>query len=275
MYGVEAIVGKLTSKHAVKNPWLFNFIWSFFVTLFILPFALANHVGFPKEWTNLLLATLFYGLSNIIYVLAIYLLDISVLSPLFNFRTVFSVFLSAWLLGQILTGGQYLLIAVIFVAGFFVSLDEHYSIKSFFTWAIAIAMLEMLDLAFMGVYINKAVAVNGYWETTLWIAVISQVSYLFTIPLFFKDFKKTRVKQVGSLIFMAGAGMVGTIAANKSYTGNVPISAAIISLPFSLVMAFLFAVFAPKILEKHTLKVYAIRFAAAAVMFAAALKLSG
>jgi hypothetical protein len=41
-----------------------------------------------------------------------------------------------------------------------------------------------------------------------------------------------------------------------------------------MILAFLFSVFAPKLLEKHTMKVYAVRFAAAAVMIAAALKLS-
>ena len=55
---------------------------------------------------------------------------------------------------------------------------------------------------------------------------------------------------------------------------NISISMTIISLPVSMLFAILFSVFAPKLLEKHTMKVYAIRLIAAGIMVAAALGLS-
>jgi hypothetical protein len=73
---------------------------------------------------------------------------------------------------------------------------------------------------------------------------------------------------------MSLALLIGILTSNKSYTDNVTISSAIISLPMSMIMAFLFSIFAPNLLEKHTLKVYAIRFTAAAIMIISALKLS-
>ena len=66
----------------------------------------------------------------------------------------------------------------------------------------------------------------------------------------------------------------GTLAANKAYAVNVSISSVITALPISMIMVFVLSIFAPKLLEKHPVKVYAVRFAAAAVMFLASLGLS-
>jgi len=46
-------------------------------------------------------------------------------------------------------------------------------------------------------------------------------------------------------------------------------------MPFSMIFAFMFSVFAPKLLEKHTLKIYVIRFSSVAVMIWAAIQLTG
>jgi drug/metabolite transporter (DMT)-like permease len=274
LLGVEEVLGKLTSKHSIKNPWLFNFVWNGIIMLFTIPIALVNNVGMPSTWENIIIAALFYALSGIFYTYCLFLLDVSVLSPLFNFRTVFSVLLGVWLLHQVLTAQQYLLIGIICVAGLFVSFDEHFKLRSFFRIPILIAMIEMVIVAFYGIYINKALAQNGFWETTMWTAVLAQIMLAFTWPKFGKDLRKISKTQVGALSLMSLAGTTGMLAANKSYAGTVGIAATIISLPFAMVMAFLFAVFAPTLLEKHTMKTYAIRFIAAGVMLVAALRLS-
>ena len=41
-----------------------------------------------------------------------------------------------------------------------------------------------------------------------------------------------------------------------------------------MVIAFAFSTFAPQLLEKHTVRIYAIRFTAAAIMIVAAIELS-
>lgn len=274
LLGVEAVLGKLTSKYSIKNAWLFSFVWSLIILLFTVPIALANHVGVPVEWWNLFMAALFYALSGVFYTLALFALDLSVLSPMWNFRIVFSVILGVFMLGQVLTQWQYGLIAVICISGFFVNMDEHWSFRSFFRKPIVIALIEMLIVAFYGVYTNKSIATNGYWATTLWSEVIAQVMLLVIIPKFWKEIRTITVKQIGALSVMSVAGTTGMLAANAAYAGNVAIASTIISLPVSMVLAFLFSVFAPKLLEKHTMKIYAIRFAAAAVMFIAAIRLT-
>ncbi len=80
--------------------------------------------------------------------------------------------------------------------------------------------------------------------------------------------------QLAVVALIAFVSLLSNLAANKAFEQNIALSSAIISLPVSMVLAFLFSVFAPNLLEKHTLKIYAIRFSAAAVMFLAALRLS-
>jgi uncharacterized membrane protein len=274
LLGVESILAKLTSKYAIKNPWLFNFVWNFIILLYTLGIALFYHIGWPRQWGNIIIAGTFYALSGMFYTWALYLLDVSVLAPLFNFRTVFSVLLGVWLLQQLLTTQQYMLIGIIFVSGLFVSFDEHFKLRSFFRMPILIAMIAMVVIAAYGIYINKAIAANGYWTAVIWAYVIAQVFLAFTWQKFGGDIGKISKKQLGALAIVSVAGTTGMLAANQAYTGNVGIASTIISLPFSMVIAFLFAVFAPTLLEKHTMKTYAIRFIAAGVMLAAALRLS-
>lgn len=273
-FGLEAIIGKFTSKYSISNPWLFNFLWSLGILVFTIPFALWNNVEIPSHWKNLLLASIFSALAGVLYILLLYKLDVSVLAPLFNFRTVFAVVLSIFFLREILTTNQYILIGVIFISGMFLTIDEKFTLRSFFRPVIALAMAEMVILAVMAVFINKSVAENGYWETTLWSNILIQLLLLFTFPFFKRDINRISVRQIGPSILMAAAGVIGVLAANKAYAANVSISTAIVSIPFSMIMAFLFSVFAPKLLEKHTLKVYAIRFIATAIIIIAALKLS-
>ncbi len=274
LLGVEGILAKFTSKYAIKNPWLFNFVWNFIILLYTLGIALFYHIGWPHAWENILIAGVFYALSGVFYTWALYLLDVSVLAPLFNFRAVFSVLLGVWLLQQLLTTQQYMLIGVIFIAGLFVSFDEHFKLQSFFRMPILIAMIAMVVIAAYGIYINKAIAANDFWTGTIWTYAVAQILLAFTWPKFGRDIGKISKKQLGALAVISIAGTIGMLAANQSYTGNVGIASTIISLPISMVLAFLFAVFAPTLLEKHTMKTYAIRFIAAGVMVVAAIKLT-
>jgi drug/metabolite transporter (DMT)-like permease len=196
-----------------------------------------------------------------------------VIGSLYNFRTAITVILGALFLGEVLSVQQYILIGIIFVFGMLITIDERFSIRSFFKRGIAIALLGVSCSALMAIFIKKAVAEAGYWDTTLWMAVLGQIWLLPTIWFFKKDIVQSTPKQYLVTAGTAVAGVLGTLAMNKAYSLNVSISSAIISLPFSLIMAFFFSIFAPELLEKHTLKVYAVRFISAAVMIVAALNL--
>ncbi len=269
-----AIIGKLTTKYAFSNPWLFNFLWNFFSLIITAVLAYSNQVQLPSAWSNIVLGSIFYSLFGILYIIGLSKLDISVFIPLFNFRTAIGVILGVTFLGEHVNVTQIILVAFIFIAGMFVSLDEKFSLRSFFQKNIALAILSTVFYSFSNIFVNKSVAQNGYWEASLWIAALTQCIILFTIPLFIKNLRQVNFKSTGATLMMSLALAFGTLAANKAYAVNVSISSVITALPISMIMVFVLSIFAPKLLEKHTMKVYAIRFAAAAIMFIAAIKLT-
>ncbi|MHB8871201.1 MAG: EamA family transporter [Candidatus Doudnabacteria bacterium] len=273
-YGLEVIVVKLVNKHLAANLWVFNFLWNFLILLLIVPFALANHATIPGSWFNVVMAALLYAIAGITYVINLSKLDVSVFAPLFNFRTVFAVILAAIFLHERLSPEQLYLIAIIFIGGLFVSIDEQFSIRTFFNKRIFYVLLMMVIIALEAVFTNKSVNELGFWTASLWIALLAQIMLLVTIPKFGKDLKKIGTKEFGATFLGAATGFVAVLASNKAFSENIGVSAAIISLPISMIIAFLFSVFAPQLLEKHTLKVYVVRFTAATIMILAALKLN-
>ncbi len=273
MYGVEAILGKITSKHSVKNPWLFNFIWTLFIAIGTVIVSLYFGAGIPVHWKYIFLTSVVWALTNVFYALSIYNLDASVLAPLYTLRTIMAVIAGSLFFGEVLSLKQYALTGIIFIFGIFVSMDERFSFRSFFNRKVAIALIGMLCLLIASLLTKKAVAVEGLWNTTLWVALLGQVWLLATIPLFKKDVPFVSIKQVGVIAIVSVAGVSGTIAAMAAYAKNVSIATSIISLPLSMVAAFILSFFLPNLLEKHTLKVYAVRFVSASIMILAALNL--
>ncbi len=274
LFALIAVIAKLTSKYSIANPWLFNFTWTLFSFLFTVPAAIIYGAGLPQSWPNILIASLLSGLVYIFYILVLYRLDISVLAPLFSLRTAASVILGFLLLGETLNTAQYLFVFLIITGGLFVSYDEKMKLRSFLQPAIGIALTLMLTLALMGIYMNKALNENSFWTVALWVNFLSLIPLLPTIPLFSKELGKVKPKQVGIVLMISFVSIIGTLASNVAYAVNVSITSAILSLPLSMVMAFMLSLIAPKLLEKHELKVYLIRFSAAAIMIYSALKLS-
>ncbi len=273
-YALEVVVIKLVNKHLSANLWVFNFLWNFLVLILIFPFAIANHATVPEHWFNLAMAAMLYAVAGITYVINLSRLDVSVFAPLFNFRTAFAVILAAIFLHERLSLEHLFLITVIFLGGFFVSYEENFSFKSFFNKNIFYTLLMMVVIALEAIFTNKSVNELGFWTASLWIALIAQTLLLLTWQKFGKDFKKIGSKEFGATLLGAATGVIGVLASNKAFSENVGISAAIISLPISMIIAFLFSVFAPQLLEKHTFKVYLVRFSAAAIMIIAALRLN-
>lgn len=274
IFGLEVIIGKFTSKHTLANPWLFNFTWSLFIIILILPFALINRVGFPQLTMNLFWVSFYYSFVNVLYIICLQHMDVSAMGPLFNFRSIFSVILGVVMLGELINAWQIILIGIIFTAGILVNIDEKLKLKAFFRPAVLLLMIFMLCLSLMGIYTNRAIAESGFWATTLWSMIFAQIFFLVTIPLFWKDLLKTKMSKYSGLFFMSLASAGGTLAANQAYITNVGITSTILSIPFSMIFAIIISLFKPKLLEHHTAKIYTIRIIAATIMLFAALQLT-
>lgn len=274
LWGVGSIAGKLSSKHHLANPWLLNFSWQVFGVLLLVPIVLINHTPLPTNWWPILIVAICYTFSGTLYILALSRLDISILSPLYALRSVFAVLLGALLFVEHLTQIQMLLVVVVFIGGLLVSMDEKLSIRSFFRPTIALALAAVIASAVSAAAVKNALQTQDYWTVNFWGNAIPVILLLPTISLFWNDFRKSKPVHFSGVVFLSIFSMLGTLAANRAFATNIGISSTIIAVPASMILAFLFSIFAPKLLEKHTIKVYAIRFAAATVMIIAALKLS-
>lgn len=274
LYALNAILAKLTSRHAIPNPFLLNFIWSLFfliISLFLLP---AHPLTWPTQWVSLLGATILWALTGVIFVVLLTAMEVSALAPLYNLRTAFSVILGVFFLGEKLTLTQSLAVVVIFVCGLLANLDERLRLRNLLKPVMLLALVHMFLLALYALSVKVAIAENGYWPVFYWTALLSQLLLLLTVPLFRRDLGKITKKQILTVALLAVISVGANLATNRAFAANISLSSAIISLPLSMFFAFLFSIFAPTLLEKHPPKVYALRFSAAAVMFLAALKLS-
>lgn len=272
--GLYVIVMKLTSKYSISNPWLFNFLWSVAISLLSLVPAVANHSLFPKLWLPVILAGIFNALFQFLFILSIKLLDISTLSPLFNFRSVFAVMLGVLFLGESFSTLQWIIAGGIFLTGILATIDERFNFRSFFKPAIAVGILTMLVLAIGNALTKQALASNDVWSTNLWGSLIKVIMATPTVFLFIKDIPKVKISQFGYIGLLAVFSTISNITSSIGYGTNVGVTSLIMAVPFSMMIVFILSFIWPKLLEKHSLKVYALRFTAAIIMILGSIQLT-
>lgn len=273
-YGVYSVVAKLIGKYKIKNSYQFSFFVTFFSGMVIAAIAYFQGGRLPSSWSFILLAAVFLAVGNALYLRALKVLDVSVMAPLFNIRVAITVLLGFLVLGENFSLRSLVFIVIIFLAGFFASMDEKFSLKSFFSKNVGSGLLFMVVLSIQSILINRAIEQNSYWTAILWISLLAVLfSLLFLYPKFKNDLKETQIKDYLGVGLLALIGGIGDLAAFKAFAGNVGVSSVIISLPLSMIFVFIFSRWKPELLEKHPVKVYLIRFTAAAIMIWGALQL--
>lgn len=274
LYGLYSIVAKLIGKYQLKNVYQFSFFITFFSAIVTTIISIANGAQIPTSWMYIALAGFFVALGNILFLSALKKLDVSVISPLFNLRVVMTIGLGYLILGESLTLKSVTLMSMVIIAGMFATMDEKFSIKSFFTKNIGLGIFFMFVLSIQTLFINRAVAQTNYWTATLWMGILAAgFSFIFLFPKFYKDVQKSKPIDYLGVLLLSLIGGLGELAAYKAFAGNLGISSIIVSLPMSMFVVLLFAFWKPSLLERHTIKVYAVRFIAAGVMIWGALLL--
>ncbi|NMB56849.1 hypothetical protein GYA19_02825 [Candidatus Beckwithbacteria bacterium] len=128
-------------------------------------------------------------------------------------------------------------------------------------------ILFMFVLSIKSILINLAISQTDYWTATLWMGLLAIIfSFIFLYPKFKDELPRTKFESYLRVGLLSIIGGIGDLAAFKAFEDNVSISSVIISLPLSMLMAFFLAIWKPSLLEKHPLKVYLVRFLAAAIM---------
>lgn len=196
------------------------------------------------------------------------------MTPLFSIRTFTSVLLGLVLLGESLPVHGIILMMLIVGANPLASFDEKQRLKAFMQKHVLLAITAMVSLAFMGYFTNRSVAANGYATTILWQDLLT---LLFLLPtLRFVRFRKENFTRMSILAFtLLGLGsFIYTATTTYAYARNLSLSSIIVSLPISMVFAYLLSRRYPELLEKHPPSVYAVRFTGAAIMVGGAIWLS-
>lgn len=271
--GVSVLTTKLASRHMVKNPWHLNFLLMGTMTIAMIAVSLIGGVTLPTNITPIVIAGVLSGLVSIAFTFAVFKLDVTVLAPLFSFRTLFGLIFGALLLTEAITRQDVLYIILIFVAGFFVSYDTKLKLRSFFQPGIVYVLLMTAGLGLFGVFIQKAIVTNGFWTTTCFMSI---TAFLTILPTVWLTKEKLVVPRNTLLVIIAITLLdsVSRLAASRAYAENYAISQAIVALPFSMFFAFILARWRPGLVEENKLSVYVIRFIAGGIMIWAAIQLS-
>jgi drug/metabolite transporter (DMT)-like permease len=219
-----------------------------------------------------MLAALFQVLAFLLLIYTLKRTDVSIISPLSNLRIIFSTILAILLLGEILPTNKYWWIALTLIAGLFVAIDEKLSLKSFFKREVILFILALFLVSLSSIFVNKGMQDIEFWSFNTWYYIFK---FIFILPvlLFITKKVKIRPKKIVSLGIISIIPFVSMLLQNKAMAENVTISTVVFALPGSMILVFIISKIKPKLLESHPLKVYIIRFAAAAVMVVATLKI--
>src|SRR5438046_808064 len=105
-YGLEVVLGKLVSKYLISNPFLFGFIQDVLYTIFLIPLVLITKAPLPVNWGFVIALGFLGAVIRILYSNILFKTDVTVLSPMFNFRPAFSLMLATLFLGEIMMPHQ-------------------------------------------------------------------------------------------------------------------------------------------------------------------------
>ena len=272
--GITPLIIKASSKSLIKSPWLFNILWTLFSVPFLGLFALLRGGGLPHHWASLLLLSLCYAGFYVFYTISLFRIDVSTMGPLFSLRTVFATLLGVIVLSEHLSWLGGLLILIIVLMSPIAAYTEKLLLKSFFHIDVLLAVIAMAALALVGFYTNLSVHENGFATTLLWQDILTLIILLPTLLLVKPSERRIDKKKLRPFILIGVADFVYTASATLAFAHNLALSSVIVSLPLSMVFAFMLSRVNSRFSEHHSNKVYVIRFTGAFVMVGCAIWLS-
>ena len=272
--GITPLIIKASSKSLVRDPWLFNILWTLFSIPFVGLFAFLRGGGLPHQWMSLLLLSLCYAGFYVFYTVSLYRIDVSTMGPLFSLRTVFASLLGVIILGEHLSWLGGVLIVIIVLMSPFAAYTERLRLRSFFHFDVMLAVIAMAALALVGYYTNLSVRQNGFATTLLWQDMLTLIILLPTLLLVKPSERHIEKNKLKPFILIGITDFAYTATATLAFAHNLALSSVIVSLPLSMVFALALSRASNKFSEHHSMRVYAVRFTGAFVMVGCAIWLS-
>lgn len=272
-YSLAGISGKIATKHKIENIYSLLF-WLNVSALLFVPFLWlkADAVQSPLIAAKPLLIFLatFCAAAYLGWKL-MYVLDISVMQPLFNAQSIFVTVLAFFLLGEKFSPAVYASIGLIVFGSVLISYEEKFSWRSFINKNIFLMFAVLIMFAISDIYVKKALQAGlDVWNFKAWSAL--GVALVF-FPCYFLAGKNRKISfdQLKPLLANNLFIFMAHLSVFYAFQSNVTVSQALAmfgSLFTLLIVAGLSRAY-PRLLEHHSGKVYAVRALGSAIMIGA------
>lgn len=263
-FATSGVIEKFASKHVITNRWQLLF-W-YYVTFipFVLIIPLIAHIAIPEtaqQWLYIALYSSLFLLGNICFFTAIFQTDASVFSPLFQLQAAFLAILSYVFLGERFAGHNYFWMVLMVAGAMLVSMDEHFTIRTFFRRSILLVIAMQFFHAGSNVFAGFLLRHFNFWNVMWWTTMASTILvFLFT---FFANKLQVKVswRQLRPMVLTNAVTFVGAAALFRAFAENVTLSGAIslLSGPITFIITLVASKVKPELLEHHTGLVYGIR----------------
>ncbi len=195
-------------------------------------------------------------------------LDASVVGSLFMFKLISTPIVAYFGIGEVFSTSIYLWMIPILVGGVIASYDEKLKLKSFFRPEVVLIMIGLCMFSITDISNRFALQ---FASGIGYAGFLSLVTALFAAIAFVVIRPQTRVTFalaqkftiLGGIVILVNLLLILGIAQNLTITNAI----AMLNAPFLLLFTFFLSYVSPKLVEYHLPRIYAIRFAGAAIMY--------
>ncbi len=278
-FAVSSILNKFASKHAITDKWTLLFWYYFTFIPFALLIPLLTKIVFPQTlglWIFLVVYSLLFLLGNICFFIAVFKLDVSVISPFSQLQAAFLAILAFLFLGERFSVANYLWIVIILIGAIFVSFEERLSLKTFFQKSILLIIGMQFFHASANLMAGFILQSLNFWNLMWWTVVINTVPVL--LFTFFVNRLRVKVswKQLNPMFLVNFAAFIAAASLFRAFQENLTISGTIslLTAPITFIITVIFSKINPQLLEHHTKQVYILRGAGIILILFGAVMLS-
>ncbi len=266
-FSIYNVLQKVAIKYLVSDNFIFSFYYYLFVILLLVPMIFLGKIVWPTpaQIPMIAAAGLIRTVMFVTYLWTLKKLDVTVITSMFNLRVILVGLAEMLVLGTVFSWGKYAWMLVLFVGGIFLSMDEKFNWRSFFSPVMAVFGLVLVMSTSQYMAISKGLAITDLWTFTFWNFVFSLVG-LIPILIYQRKNIKLPLKTTGILAVITTTFLTGVILESQAVSMNPTGTTAVLSLPGSMLLAMVVAKIKPDLIENHTWKVYAVRLASVAVM---------
>lgn len=276
LFSLQYLFEKLTAKYAIKTRTGLLFYVYFAFMPFALLVPLFVNITWPSQaWGPIWRSSFCYFVGNFLFFTAIFKTDVSVFAPILQLQTPFVAILAFLFLKERFSVTSYIWVGLMIMGAVSVAYEEKIRFQAFFHRAVLLIVGSTFFYALSDLYAGFALRDINPWNFIFWSTFVNMV---WVLPFILFDAPSLRIsfRQFCPMLLVSFFGAAGYTSLLKAYQYNLTLSNAfaLLASPIVLVITVLISRFKPKLLERHTAKVYFIRAIGVALILFGALQIS-